>query len=189
MSTSSAANFSPLPFEPIGTNGFNPTDAVVAPDGSLLISIGGRGTRGAIYKVEYVGDGKAEHLLGKPLRTLDGCVPARGDHAPRRAHPFGIRGLHQRPFRIDASELGTHVRRDVDAVDLHAIEQAVDIDVDQPHVGHLHVRQVRALNPRVGQIDLSEPRAAQVGAFEVRHAVSVPDQTRPHHVEDRISRG
>jgi putative membrane-bound dehydrogenase-like protein len=41
--------------ESTGTDGFAPTDAVVAPDGALLISIGGRGTRGAIYRVEYVG--------------------------------------------------------------------------------------------------------------------------------------
>src|SRR5262249_21986242 len=44
--------------EAVGTSGFNPTDAVVAPDGTLLISMGGRGTRGAVYRVEYVGDGK-----------------------------------------------------------------------------------------------------------------------------------
>src|SRR2546429_4615822 len=44
--------------EPVGTHGFAPTDVVVAPDGSLFISIGGRKTRGAVYHVEYVGDGK-----------------------------------------------------------------------------------------------------------------------------------
>ena len=41
--------------EPIGDNGFAPTDACVAPDGSLFVSIGGRGTRGAVYRIEYVG--------------------------------------------------------------------------------------------------------------------------------------
>lgn len=41
--------------EPIGSNGFAPTDACVAPDGSLFVSIGGRGTRGAVYRIEYVG--------------------------------------------------------------------------------------------------------------------------------------
>jgi putative heme-binding domain-containing protein len=41
--------------EPAGGNGFAPTDACVAPDGSLFVCIGGRGTRGAIYKIEYVG--------------------------------------------------------------------------------------------------------------------------------------
>src|SRR5262249_24454904 len=44
--------------EAVGTSGFNPTDAVVAHDGALLISMGGRGTRGAVYRVEYVGDSR-----------------------------------------------------------------------------------------------------------------------------------
>jgi putative heme-binding domain-containing protein len=42
--------------EAIGSSGFDPTDVVVAPDGSLFISMGGRKTRGAVYHVEYVGD-------------------------------------------------------------------------------------------------------------------------------------
>jgi len=41
--------------EPAGGNGFAPTAACVAPDGSMFVSIGGRGTRGAIYRIEYVG--------------------------------------------------------------------------------------------------------------------------------------
>ncbi len=41
--------------EPIGTHGFAPTDMAVAPDGSLFISIGGRNTRGAVYRVQYAG--------------------------------------------------------------------------------------------------------------------------------------
>ena len=39
-------------------SGFDPTDIVVAPDGSLFVSMGGRKTRGAVYRIEYVGDGK-----------------------------------------------------------------------------------------------------------------------------------
>ncbi len=35
----------------IGSFGFAPTDAAVAPDGSLYISVGGRGTRGGVYRV------------------------------------------------------------------------------------------------------------------------------------------
>jgi putative membrane-bound dehydrogenase-like protein len=42
--------------EPMGTAGFAPTDAVVAPDGSLLISSGGRKSRGAVYRVQYVAE-------------------------------------------------------------------------------------------------------------------------------------
>ena len=41
--------------ESIGTNGFDPTDIAVGPDGSLFICMGGRGTRGAVFRVDYVG--------------------------------------------------------------------------------------------------------------------------------------
>lgn len=36
-----------------GEFGFAPTDIVVAPDGSLLVSVGGRGSRGSVYRISY----------------------------------------------------------------------------------------------------------------------------------------
>lgn len=36
-----------------GSFGFAPTDAVVGPEGALFVSIGGRGTQGTVFKVEY----------------------------------------------------------------------------------------------------------------------------------------
>jgi putative membrane-bound dehydrogenase-like protein len=40
--------------EAVGDNGFAPTDVVVHPQtGDLYVSIGGRGTRGAVYRVRY----------------------------------------------------------------------------------------------------------------------------------------
>ncbi|MFN6138553.1 MAG: hypothetical protein ACK480_08655, partial [Planctomycetota bacterium] len=41
--------------QPSGSIGFAPTDICVAPDGSLLVSVGGRGTTGAIYRVKAIG--------------------------------------------------------------------------------------------------------------------------------------
>ncbi len=35
----------------VGEHGFAPTDAEVGPDGSLFVCVGGRGTRGAVYRV------------------------------------------------------------------------------------------------------------------------------------------
>lgn len=47
----------PIPFlEPMGNAGFAPTDLAVAPDGSLLVSIGGRKTRGGVYRITYPQD-------------------------------------------------------------------------------------------------------------------------------------
>jgi putative membrane-bound dehydrogenase-like protein len=56
--------------EAVGTSGFDPTDVVVGPDGALYISMGGRGTRGAVYRIDYVGDGKTP-LSRKPAPTND----------------------------------------------------------------------------------------------------------------------
>lgn len=39
---------------PKGTSAFAVTDAEVAPDGSLLVSVGGRGTEGAVYRISSV---------------------------------------------------------------------------------------------------------------------------------------
>jgi putative membrane-bound dehydrogenase-like protein len=36
-----------------GQHGFAPTDVAVGPDGSLFVSVGGRGTRGGVYRVTY----------------------------------------------------------------------------------------------------------------------------------------
>ena len=43
-----------------GHTGFAPTDIDVAPDGSLLISVGGRGTRGGVYRVTYERNSKSQ---------------------------------------------------------------------------------------------------------------------------------
>lgn len=56
---STYATTSEVFLEPIGSQGFAPSDAVVAADGSLLVSIGGRKTRGAVYRIEYVGQRNA----------------------------------------------------------------------------------------------------------------------------------
>ncbi len=41
-----------------GAFGFAPTDAEIGPDGSLYVSVGGRNTRGGVYRVTYVGQQK-----------------------------------------------------------------------------------------------------------------------------------
>lgn len=50
-----------------GTVGFAPTDLCVAPDGSLLICVGGRGTAGALYRVRYTGSDRTEDIPAKSL--------------------------------------------------------------------------------------------------------------------------
>lgn len=40
--------------ESLGTNGFAPTDIELAPDGSVYLSVGGRGTTGSVYKISPI---------------------------------------------------------------------------------------------------------------------------------------
>lgn len=47
----------------VGQFGFAPTDAAVGPDGSLYVSIGGRGTRGGVYRIR--------HVAGEATQTND----------------------------------------------------------------------------------------------------------------------
>jgi putative heme-binding domain-containing protein len=66
--------------ESVGNSGFDPTDICVARDGSLFICMGGRGTRGGVFRVEYVGNGKSPAPSApKPesqlLRVLDAPQP------------------------------------------------------------------------------------------------------------------
>ena len=57
--------------EPIGSQGFAPSDAVVSTDGSLLVSIGGRKTRGAVYRIEFVGQRNAALIASNWMAQVD----------------------------------------------------------------------------------------------------------------------
>lgn len=37
-----------------GQNGFAPTDVEIGPDGSIFVSVGGRGTRGGVYRIRHI---------------------------------------------------------------------------------------------------------------------------------------
>jgi putative membrane-bound dehydrogenase-like protein len=60
--------------DPIGNDGFAPTDLAVAPDGALLVCIGGRRTRGSVYRIEYVG---TKEEARRELLDLDKVLHAR----------------------------------------------------------------------------------------------------------------
>ncbi len=109
--------------EPTGVEGFAPTDACVAPDGSLFVCIGGRGTRGAVYRIEYVGtkdEPRGRYIepfsdLGKVLdapQPLDAWSRARWsplaqDLGPRRIVVAAMDGPIER--RIRAIEVATEM--------------------------------------------------------------------------------
>jgi putative membrane-bound dehydrogenase-like protein len=68
----------PEPFmSAVGQHGFAPTDAEVGPDGSLYISVGGRGSRGAVYRIRHVAGVKeqADQLSPVP-QTIEARLSA-----------------------------------------------------------------------------------------------------------------
>lgn len=52
----------------VGEFGFAPTDVAVGANGSLFVSVGGRGTRGGVYRVRYVGSEKPPEVPDRPAR-------------------------------------------------------------------------------------------------------------------------
>lgn len=110
--------------EPLGTHGFAPTDLAVAPDGALFISIGGRKTRGAVYRVQWTGRGQAAppRLLPNPdlhtvllaLQPLDAWSRAQWMPAATRLGaqaflPFLVDDAWPDDYRIRAIEVLTEM--------------------------------------------------------------------------------
>jgi putative membrane-bound dehydrogenase-like protein len=97
--------------EPTGSEGFAPTDVCVAPDGSLYVSIGGRHTRGAVYRIEYEGREKAEEAptdLGKVLRApqpLDAWSRARWEPIARRLGADAFLDAYRNPTLGSAEQV------------------------------------------------------------------------------------
>ncbi len=56
----------------IGQNGFAPTDVEIGPDGSLYVCVGGRGTRGAVYRIRFKGDGVPSTKIEPALPPTQG---------------------------------------------------------------------------------------------------------------------
>lgn len=55
--------------EPMGIQGFAPTSIAVSPDGALYVSIGGRKTRGAVYRIDYAGTPMPPNVI--PFAEID----------------------------------------------------------------------------------------------------------------------
>ena len=54
-----------------GTHGFAPTDTCVGVDGSLYISVGGRATRGSVYRIRHIQSAEAVTPIQPPASLAD----------------------------------------------------------------------------------------------------------------------
>lgn len=55
----------------VGSHGFAPTDCDVGPDGSLYVCVGGRGSRGAVYRIRAQA---ASRPTAESVNTIDDCL-------------------------------------------------------------------------------------------------------------------
>ncbi|HYE98065.1 MAG TPA: PVC-type heme-binding CxxCH protein, partial [Planctomycetota bacterium] len=135
--------------QPTGTEGFAPTDLAVGPDGALFVSIGGRRTRGAVYRV----------APEKPSTTAYSDPPLPVKPEPDPAHPelrvrqaaalAGKTGGESPQARLTAALAAVwRGERPVEAV-LAALEDASTPD--------LRLQAVRLLQLCLGDTNLAKP--------------------------------
>ncbi len=103
----------------VGENGFAPTDLRVHPEtGDLWISIGGRGTRGGVYRVRYNGSDRNAPGAGAAPRAASSRRAAADDRGlleqARSADPFDRRHaldeIYRRRERFGGAALADAVR-------------------------------------------------------------------------------
>ncbi len=123
--------------EAVGDNGFAPTDAVVHPDtGDLYVSIGGRGTRGAVYRVRYVGSrpspapAVAPPLPPYPLEWRPGMAGGLARDAASADPLIRLRALvavRRHADRVDSAVVRAAVRANWDHPDRYVRNAAADL--------------------------------------------------------------
>ncbi|MGF1578984.1 MAG: hypothetical protein ACFCD0_06440 [Gemmataceae bacterium] len=81
--------------EAVGDNGFAPTGAVVHPKtGDLYLSIGGRGTRGAVYRIRYP-NGKVATKAVKRLQPAKRLLPLHSESHFKEVLSWKTTDLHE----------------------------------------------------------------------------------------------
>ena len=120
-----------------GQNGFAPTDVEIGPDGSLYVCVGGRGTRGGVYRIRYNGqDVPATEAKPTPPVTPEEKL-ARVLHAPQPLSSWSraewkplATGLGPGPFRnaaLDSAQLPEHRVRAIEV--LVEMFQGIDLEL------------------------------------------------------------
>jgi putative heme-binding domain-containing protein len=134
--------------ESVGDNGFAPTGVVVHPEtGDLYLSIGGRGTRGAVYRVRYpqgvrpAKPAELARLRAKP-RGLDWSSTAKQELIDKATGAAAFDRLHALEAvwryreRFEPEQLETVIRSNWDYPDRYVRKAAADLiaslkDVDR----------------------------------------------------------
>lgn len=100
----------------VGQFGFAPTDAAVGPDGSLFISVGGRGTRGGVYRIRWTGPSEDAALTDELTQCLTAPQPL-SSWSRRQWEPLAER-LGRAAFQEAAVNVGRSEAQRVRAVEI-----------------------------------------------------------------------
>jgi hypothetical protein len=100
--------------------------------------------------------------------VLDGLGPETVKDVPRLAESGRVGWAHLGPVGAPPVELRLNERPEVDAVDRHVLDRAVDLDVAKLDAPHHDAAQVHLTEPGAGQVTGEELRAAQIGPLEPR---------------------
>jgi putative heme-binding domain-containing protein len=123
----------------VGDNGFAPTALVVHPTtGDLFISIGGRGTRGAVYRIHYAAANKPisqsalEKFTIKPRsltwkRTLSGASLKKATTGKPHARRRALEGLLRHRNHFKTKTIQQAVRANWDDADRYIRKAAADL--------------------------------------------------------------
>jgi putative membrane-bound dehydrogenase-like protein len=123
--------------ESLGDNGFAPTACAVDPNtGDLCVSIGGRGTRGAVYRIRHTE--RFQAMKGKlaPLkmatRSLDSDLgrieeKIRSGSAPERLSALQMVHRNSQGFTLESSRIRGYVQANLANSDLRVKQAAADV--------------------------------------------------------------
>ncbi len=180
--------------ESVGDNGFAPTAAVVHPTtGDLYVSIGGRGTRGAVYRIRHAkgmrpGIGAEAAQLRLPPRRLDWAPSRRGEllakaqHEDARERLRGLVGLRRHRVQFTAEEIDAAIRLNWDHADRYVRKAAADLLAGVPEPRRLALGREALDSPQQATWGLgawdAAPAAALDRAVRVFGATGADAETR-----------
>ncbi|CAK9034530.1 Cytochrome c, partial [Durusdinium trenchii] len=125
----------PIDFmQAVGQHGFAPTDAVVGPDGSLFVCVGGRGTQGAVYRIRS--------KTPPPQRV---AVAMRHDASPKDQLDFCLR--MPQPLSSWARQRWEPIAHNLKA------EPFIRAALDASRPAHERVRAIEILTEKFGGLD------------------------------------
>jgi putative heme-binding domain-containing protein len=180
--------------ESVGDNGFAPTAAVVHPKtGDLFVSIGGRGTRGAVYRIRYPkglrpGIKGEAAKLSRPRLRLDWAPSRRGEILAQARHEDalerlrGLVELRRHRGQFSAEEIEATVRLNANHADRYVRKAAADLLGGLPAARRLALaREARSSREQatfaLGTWE-TDPAAALAQAVRVLEAHGADAETR-----------